>query len=237
MSRGRRAVDVVEACRRMSGRTPACMKAVPAFGGDDLVRSQPAAVFAARAERVDVLDEARRVARQPRLARGRGVARRRAALHQLDVVVERALPPSLRSGVRERGVGRRRDVAELVRGGSSTSWLPSSASTRPPARRASSSSRISRSSALAHLGAAVEDVARLHEDRRPAGPLLLAHRSGRPSAGSRRTDRTRRARRRWRRRAARLRLRRPASAVAAAGGDERRRQQQGQCSGSDGRRG
>ena len=121
----------------MSARTPGVHERGAVFVDDDLVRAQPAPVFAARTERVDVLDESPAGGSpSTRLAIGRRLALAAAPLHQLGVVVEGALPPrsSDRSSANA-AKGRRRHVAELVRAGSSPRGCR--AALRPVRRRAS----------------------------------------------------------------------------------------------------
>ena len=144
-----------------------------AFGDDDLVRPQPASVLAARTERVDVLEKPRRMARHPRVAgrrRPRPASARR--FTQPDVVVEGALAPDLRPVVGERRIGRGRDVPELVQ---QVHHLVVAEQRLDPSAGAlglvlEPHQEVER---LPHLGAAVEDVAGLHEDRRAARPLPL----------------------------------------------------------------
>ena len=149
------------------------------FGGDHFVRSQPAAILAARAERIHIFQKARWVSRQPRLTVYRRLARRRAPFHEPGVVVERTLPARVRVAIGERRVGRRRDVSELVEQVHHLVIAEQGLDTPTgaPCFLFEPHQQVER---LSYLGAAIEDVARLDEHGRAAGPLPLGvdHASG-----------------------------------------------------------
>ena len=91
----------------MSGRTPACMKAVPASVKTTLCDRNQRPYLPRGPSASTYSRNPGGCARQPGVAARRRLAWRRAALHQPDVVVERALAPTLGPGVRERCIDSR----------------------------------------------------------------------------------------------------------------------------------
>ena len=164
----------------MASRSAACSAWIPRVHEDgaadrrqDLLRSQPAAVGAARSERLDVLDVSRRMRRHPLVAALDCLATLALPRRNARVVGVGALASILRALVGERRVGLGRDVAEL---GQQVHHLVVAEQRLDPAAGApgfvlEAHQEIER---RPDARAAVEDVAGLHQDGVAAAPAPRA---------------------------------------------------------------